>query len=63
MTLSLRYDGYEADAVLNVDVMREDDDGTPITPPLLRLCDQQTGERITLSREQAWKLRDLIQRM
>jgi hypothetical protein len=61
--LNLRYDGYEADAVLTVEVIRSDADGRPITPPLLCFCDQRIGDRISLTREQAWKLRDLIQRM
>jgi hypothetical protein len=61
--LTLRYDDYEKDAVLRVETVREDQDGEPISPPILRLTDEQTGEVITLTREQAWKLRDLIQTM
>ena len=63
MTLSLRYDDYEADAVLTVSICRADCDGEPITPPLLQLVDQQTGDSLHLTREQAWKLRDMIDRM
>jgi hypothetical protein len=63
MALTLRYDGYEADAILSVSVQRADADGEPISPPLLRLTDGMTGDTIHLTRAQAWKLRDLIQSM
>jgi methionine aminopeptidase len=63
MTLTLRYDGYDADAVLTVSVKRADEDGEPISPPLLQLTDGATGDSIHLTREQAWKLRALIQSM
>lgn len=63
MPLTLRYDDYETDAVLTVSIVRADAEGEPITPPQLELTDGMTGDRVWLSREQAWKLRDLINRM
>jgi hypothetical protein len=61
--LTLRYDSYEPDAVLSVSIERADAEGEPISPPLLKLHDAATGDDIFLTREQAWKLRDLISRM
>lgn len=58
--MKLRYDDYEKDAVLHITIQREDSDGEPISPPLLSLRDEASGEHFMLSREQAWKLRDLI---
>ena len=46
-----------------MDILRHDDDGEPFSPPLLCMVDRETGDRITLAREQAWKLRDLINQM
>jgi hypothetical protein len=62
MALLLRYDTDE-DAILAFNIQRADAEGEPISPPSLSIVDTMTGERWVLTREQAWKLRDLIARM
>lgn len=62
MALLLRYD-TDTDTLLRFDIVRADEEGESIAPPILRLTDEATGERWTLDREQAWKLRDYIGRM
>lgn len=58
----IRYDDGEDD-ILDVSIVRADDEGEPISPPILRIVDKATGERYTLDRLNAWRLRDLINRM
>jgi len=60
--LTLRYDTDE-DAILTFEVARADAEGEQISPPMLTIVDTMTGERWSLDREQAWKLKALIDRM
>lgn len=60
--IRLRYDSYEDDAYLACEIVRADEDGVPCEP-ILVLCDEQTGERISLSLRNARQLRALLDRL